>query len=98
MSLPYIEKIRKVDQARNQIKNGRKIKVPINDLQAWAEYQQWRFIYNRQIIAQDQNIYNAIMPIEPLNSDKYPIILKPIINLYGMGHDSYILQNSFAFS
>lgn len=95
---PYIEKISKVNQARNQIKNGRKIKVPINDLQAWAEYQRWRFIYDRQKIAQFQNLYHAVMPIEPINSSKYPVILKPIINLYGMGHQSYLLNNSSDFN
>jgi len=93
MSQPYIEKIRKIDQARNQIKNGRKIKVPINDLQAWAEYQRWRFVYNRQKLAEFQKIYHAAMPIEPL-VDKYPVVLKPIVNLYGMGHQSYLLKNS----
>tara|TARA_R100001163_G_C5068018_1_gene207695 strand:- start:932 stop:1978 length:1047 start_codon:yes stop_codon:yes gene_type:complete len=100
-SKPYVEKIDKVNLARERLKkrvpSAITVKIPFNDLQAWAEFKSWRFVYDRQYLAEMQGLYNAVMPIEPLNDDKYPVILKPAINLYGMGHCSHLIMNKNDF-
>lgn len=66
------------------------ISIPISDTNAWITYPKQRFVYNRLKIAEIANeifakkIKYAPMPIEP-DKSTYPIILKPITNLYGMG-------------
>lgn len=58
------------------------IDIPINDLDAWSTYKDYRWIYNRLALSEIQDVECAPMPIEP---KKFPVIIKPIINLYGMG-------------
>jgi len=58
------------------------IVIPTNDLDAWVTYPKYNWIYNRLQLAQMQNIKAAPMPIQP---DTFPVIIKPIVNLYGMG-------------
>lgn len=60
------------------------IEISINDLDAWIKHEKYNWVYNRLKIAKFQNIKCAPMPIEPDKND-FPIIIKPIINLYGMG-------------
>lgn len=64
------------------LKCDKNIGIPINDLCAWKKYPKYNWIYNRLELARYQGLDCAPMPIEPKN---YPIIIKPIINLYGMG-------------
>lgn len=70
------------------------IDIPINDLNAWEKYPEYRWIYNKIILCEYQDIKCAPMPIEP---DNYPVILKPIINLYGMGLNIRVLKNENDF-
>ncbi len=65
-------------------KLGCDIEFPINDMEAWEKYPAHRWIYNRLELASYQGIKCKPMPIEP-DEDDYPVILKPMINLYGMG-------------
>ncbi len=71
-----------------------KIDVPINDMDAWQKYPKHRWIYNKAMICQYQGISYAPMPIEP---KKYPVIIKPIINLYGMGLNIIKVNNKDEF-
>ena len=56
-------------------------KIIISDSQAWVNYPEYQFIYNKLWIAQSQFINCAPMNVYP---NKYPVFFKPIINLIGM--------------
>jgi hypothetical protein len=58
------------------------VDIPLNDLEAWTKYPKYRWVYNKMNICRFQKIKHAPMPISP---KKYPVIIKPIINMYGMG-------------
>lgn len=64
--------------------------IPLNDLNAWLQYPDHNWIYNRLEIAKYQNLKCGPMPIEP---KYYPVIIKPIINLYGMGNKIKKINN-----
>lgn len=66
--------------------------IPLNDLNAWSSYPNHNWVYNRLELAKYQGIKCAPMPIKPPDNI-YPIIIKPIINLYGMGHKIIKINN-----
>lgn len=70
------------------------IDIPINDIDAWNKYPNYRFLYNKIFICEYQNIDYAPMPILP---KLYPVILKPVINLYGMGLNIIKVNNETEF-
>ncbi len=70
------------------------INIPINDLDAWQRYPKYRWIYNKILLCEFQNIKCAPMPILPT---KFPVILKPITNLYGMGLNMAKINNKEEF-
>ena len=88
----------RLKEAKNQIKKQFNINpedyLPKNDLDAWEKYKEFNFLYNKMFIANLENLVNAPMPIEP---KKYPVVSKPIINLYGMGLSSYIIKSKKDF-
>ena len=59
-----------------------------NDIQVWKKYPEYHHIYNKLWIAESQNLPCGPMGIYP---KEYPIIFKPIINLYGMSRGFKIL-------
>lgn len=65
-------------------KLGCDIDFPINDMDAWQIYPKHQWAYNRLELALFQGINCGPMPVLP-NKEDYPVILKPIMNLYGMG-------------
>ncbi len=62
------------------IKNKQNL-IPINDVEAWIKYPGYNFIYDKLRLAEIQSYNCAPIPIIPI---KYPVIIKPIMNLYGM--------------
>jgi len=68
--------------------------IPNNDLEAWEMYPEYNFIYNKMFICKFQNIKHYPMPIYP---NKYPIVIKPIINLMGMGLNAIKINNDNEF-
>ena len=75
-------------------------KFPKNDLLAFQFFPKFNFIYNRLFISQIQNIKAFPTHILP---DKFPVVIKPLINLKGMGLNSFLIQdisqfNKFKFS
>lgn len=70
------------------------VDIPLNDLGAWEAYPKYRWIYNKMNICQFQKIKHAPMPIPP---KKYPVIIKPIINMYGMGLHTIKVNNEDEF-
>ncbi len=69
-------------------------KIPKNDIDAWLFYPKYRFLYNKMQICQFQKILHAPMPIRP---SQYPLVIKPITNLCGMGLDSFKVNNKKEF-
>lgn len=66
------------------------MKIPKNDVNAWELYPDHRWIYNKLLLCEYQGIPCAPMPIKPIN---YPVVIKPIVNLYGMGLDAVKVNN-----
>ena len=64
--------------------------IPVNDIDAWLFYPKYNWIYNKIKVCQTQNIKCAPVGILP---PKFPIFIKPIINLYGMGWGSRKINN-----
>lgn len=66
------------------------VNIPKNDIEAFKLYPQYNFIYNRFFIAQLQGLEAFPFPIQP---SKFPIVMKPYINLKGMGLNSLKINN-----
>lgn len=66
------------------------IDIPTNDFQAWTynKNKPYLWIYNKIQICQSQNIPCAPIGVKP-DSCLFPVIVKPITNLYGMGYHAY---------
>ena len=72
------------------IKKYKLKKTYSNDLDSWLFNNRYREIYNKLWLSYSQGIDSAPMGIYP---NKYPIIIKPIINLYGMSRGFKIIKN-----
>lgn len=88
----------RLENAKKEIKkyfmiDSNKI-IPKNDIEAWNKYPEYNFLYNKMFIAEFESIKNGPMPIEP---NSYPVVSKPIINLYGMGLSSNIINTKKEF-
>lgn len=70
------------------------LEIPTNDFRAIELYENHRWLYNKKIIAKSQNIEYGDSNKIP---SKYPIIVRPIVNLYGMGKDAFFVDNSKDF-
>lgn len=81
----YILKYNYIYKVCNCNKN---IIIPSNDFQAIKLYDNLKYLYNKIFIAESQKIKCGIEI--PIN---YPVIVRPITNLYGMGKDAYFLYN-----
>lgn len=57
--------------------------VPLNDFEAYQYYYNYNDVYNKLLLSQLQNLECAPVGIKPTI---FPIIIKPIINLYGMSN------------
>ena len=64
--------------------------VPKNDIESWDMYPKYNFVYNKMFICKIENIDYAPMPIIPCN---FPVVIKPIVNLLGMGNNSLKIDN-----
>lgn len=86
------------NQLKREIKKDFNIDIddycPKNDLDAWNRYPDYNFLYNKMFICKLQNIKHAPMPIFP---EKFPVVIKPIINLMGMGLNSVKIKNKKQF-
>jgi len=63
---------------------------PTNDISSWIKYTEYNFIYDKLSLAQLQNLDCAPLPIIPTI---FPVIVKPIINLYGMSRGLKKINN-----
>lgn len=64
----------------------------INDVQAYIINPRHNFIYNKLEIIKIQNVNCAPVGVYPMTTD-YPIVVKPIVNLYGMSRDTKVIRN-----
>ncbi len=64
--------------------------IPISDMDAWKHFKKHNWIYNKINICKTQDIICNPIGIAP---QSYPIIIKPIINLFGMGWGSKKINN-----
>ena len=87
----YLTKYQKIYQV---LECPEEIDIPINDLDAWIKYPQYRFVYHKMELSRLQNILHAPMPIMP---EQYPVVVRPMINLYCMGLESYLIKNEDDF-
>lgn len=63
--------------------------IPIYDTVAWIKLKPWNFVYDKLFIADSQQL-----PCGPWGTypNKYPIIMKPIINLFGMSRGFKLIK------
>jgi len=66
--------------------------IPTSDLSVWNYNSDYHHFYNKLWIAETQNLPCGPMGIYPQLYD-YPVIFKPIINLYGMSRGVRIINN-----
>lgn len=65
--------------------------VPVKDYDAYLFYPEFRWTYNKILVAEKQGLLCAPHGVAPL---EFPVFSKPIYNLNTMGADSRILHNS----
>lgn len=65
-----------------------------NDIDAWEFYKDYNFLYNKMFICKSQELNFGPMGVKPKN---YPIIFKPIINLFGMSRSFKIINNEIEY-
>ena len=89
---------------KEYLQNENKYIFPINDNSAWLTFPDFRIIYNKLFLSEIQNLDSNPIPIIPR---KFPVVIKPIINLSGMSkgyqkinsEEEYIkitVENNFA--
>lgn len=79
---PYITK---KDYIYNILKCNPKVFIPTNDFDVWnnsEKYIAWLWVYDKLQLALSQNINCGPLGTFP---KEFPIVVKPITNLYGMG-------------
>jgi len=64
--------------------------IPTEDGDAYRIFPEYRWIYNKMMIADSQSLPNGPHGLEP---DSFPVFSKPIYNMRGMGAGSRILRN-----
>jgi hypothetical protein len=68
--------------------------IPTGDSEAWLYFPDHRHIYNKLWVAESQGIPCGPMGIYP---EHYPVIFKPIINLYGMSRGVKKINNDIEY-
>ena len=66
------------------------VNIPTEDGDAWAWYPQYKWIYNKLMIAESQNLPCAPHGLDP---SFFPVFSKPIYNMRGMGAGSRVLRS-----
>lgn len=67
--------------------------IPSNDFRAYSydPFRPYRWVYNKLLVAESQNLPCGPIGVQP-PSNIFPVIVKPIINLYGMGFHAYKIE------
>ena len=64
--------------------------IPTNDKEAYMMFENYNDLYNKLLLSQLQNLDAAPVGIIPI---EFPVIIKPIINLYGMSNGLKKINN-----
>jgi len=64
--------------------------IPVNDIDAWLYFPKHNWVYDKIHICRTQQLKYAPYGVKP---SEFPVYIKPIINLYGMGWGSRLIQN-----
>lgn len=83
-----------MNRYKNELLAFKNLNIPESDSEAYIEYDKFNSVYNKLEIAKVQNLNCNPLPCLP---NKYPIVSKPIINLYGMGLNSKKINNKREF-
>lgn len=70
------------------------VDIPISDVEAFVKYTDYNKVYNKLEIAKFQNLDANPFPCFP---KKFPIVSKPIINLFGMGLNAFKISSKKKF-
>lgn len=73
---------------------SKSIEIPTCDESAWLYYPKYRHVYNKMWVCETQGISHAPYGILP---PSYPVFYKPIINLDGMGKNSFLIEKQKHF-
>lgn len=88
-----------MNKCKEQVKEQYSIDIydrfPQNDVDAWVKFYEYNFLYDRMFLCKFQGIDCAPMPIIPAS---FPVIVKPIVNLLGMGNNACIIQDIETFN
>lgn len=76
----------------HKIVNDNNLSIVTNDSEAWVTYPDHNIVYNKLWLAKTQGLPCAPIGVYP-SEDTYPIIIKPIINLYGMSRGVVVVNN-----
>ncbi len=86
--------IREADPWRMQYFEGvpcpENIDIPTEDGDAWAWYPAYKWVYNKLMIAESQDLACAPHGLDPV---AFPVFSKPIYNMRGMGAGSRIIRS-----
>ena len=65
------------------------VDIPTEDGDAWLWYPQYKWVYNKLLVAESQGLASAPHGVDP---QSFPVFSKPIYNMRGMGAGSRILR------
>ena len=88
--MPFIGYDPKVLKCYEELKDP-VVDIPATDDSAWLYYKNENWIYNKLNIALSQNIECGPIGVIPTN---YPVVVKPIYNMFGGGIDARKINNS----
>ena len=63
---------------------------PVNDPEAYKAYPHFRHLFNKYLVTKSQNVRCGKMHEIP---KKFPVFVKPIVNLEGSNKDCYFVSN-----
>ncbi len=66
------------------------VPIPVSDVEAWQLYPEHRWVYNKLLICETQNLAHAPHGVVP---DRFPVFSKPIYNLLGLGAGSRVIHS-----
>lgn len=89
--MPIIERDPWRDQYFAGINCPDDIVIPTDDEHAYELYPEHRWIYNKLLICDTQQIAGAPHGVPPV---RYPVFSKPIYNLHGMGVEGRVISNA----
>lgn len=70
------------------------VNIPIDDIDCWEWYPNYRYIYDKLHVAQSQGVASGTMDDIPA---RFPVFAKPRVNLKGMGLGSLVIPDIESF-